>query len=114
MTDAEYVLEQLQAHPQGRDAMQQIISAAIRERDVGLTVHSRVADLRAQGYVISCAVEGKTRKGRDRWVYRLVSEPLDAGPVEPLASVEREQPHAGAGVAAPLDAPILGQLRLIA
>ena len=68
MTDADFVLAQLERGP--RDAMQ-IISASLREREVGLTVHSRVADLRAQGYKITCQIEGKTRKGRERYVYRL-------------------------------------------
>jgi hypothetical protein len=77
MTDAEFVLQQLRDHPAGRDAMQ-VISASIRERDIGLTVHSRVADLRAQGYTITCGIEGKTRRGRDRYLYRLVGEPAPA------------------------------------
>ena len=79
MTDAEYVLDQLRAGP--RDAMQ-IINASIRDREIGLTVHSRVASLRDKGYVISCAIEGKTRKGRERYVYRLVSEPESAASPE--------------------------------
>lgn len=93
MTDSEYVLAQLERGP--RDAMQ-IISASLREREVGLTVHSRVADLRAQGYKITCQIEGKTRKGRERYVYRL----QDAGFVEPPA-VE----HAALGAEIP--APVL-------
>jgi hypothetical protein len=72
MTDCEFVLQELRKGP--RDAMQ-IVMAAIRERDIGLVCHSRVSDLRAQGYVISCAIEGKTRKGRERYVYRLVGYP---------------------------------------
>jgi hypothetical protein len=78
LTDAEYVLDQLDRHPNGRDAMQ-IISASLRDREVGLTVHSRISDLRAQGYVITCAIEGKTRKGRERYVYRLISAPSVIG-----------------------------------
>jgi hypothetical protein len=80
MTDAEYVLAQLRSGP--RDAMQ-VISASIRDRGVGLTVHSRVADLRAQGYTITCGIEGKTRKGRDRYLYRLCGEPAPPPPPEP-------------------------------
>lgn len=108
MTDSEYVLDQLRAGP--RDAMQ-IISASIRDRGVGATIHSRVADLRAQGHKITCAIEGKTRKGRDRWVYRLVE---DAGAVEPPARVGRVPgPLIPQAVALP-DAAIPGQLSLIA
>lgn len=82
MTDVEYVLDQLRAHPNGRDAMQ-VVMASIRDRDVGLMMHSRVSDLRAQGYVITCGVEGQTRRGRPRYLYRLVSEPAVAPPTPP-------------------------------
>jgi hypothetical protein len=111
MTDTEYVLLQLANHPHGgRDAMQ-IISASIRDRGVGLTVHSRVADLRRDGWDVTCAVEGKTRKNRDRYVYRLRGRASQ----EARPSVEREQ----RGVvepptAAPLDAHNPDQLELIA
>jgi hypothetical protein len=40
----------------------------------GLSINSRIADLRKLGYVIDCAVE--TRDGRKVWVYRMV------GPVQ--------------------------------
>lgn len=128
ITDADYLLEQLRLHPSGRDAMQ-VISASIRDRGVGLTVHSRAASLRDQGYVISCGIEGKTRKGRERYVYRLISEPekCEPGADHPVncapavrashqsTAVKREQqPRSGDQAAAPLDAPIPGQLRLIA
>ena len=109
-TDAEYVLDQLDRHPNGRDAMQ-IISSSLRDREVGLTVHSRVADLRAQGWDITCQVEGKTRKGRERYVYRLHGRAL----MEPRPSVEQEPPAASpVSPAAPLDAPNPDQLELIA
>ena len=103
MTDTEYVLSQLERGP--KDAMQ-IISASLRERDIGLTVHSRVADLRAEGYTITCGVEGQTRKGRARWVYRLHA----AGPVEPPAVAAGLR---GAEIPAALPDEIPGQLRLV-
>ncbi len=108
MTDSEYVLAQLEQGP--RDTIE-ILVASIRERGVGLTVHSRVADLRRDGYDIRCSVEGKTRKGRLRYEYRLV----DAGFVEPPARVERSGSTSrsqSAQAAAPLDV-IPGQLRLV-
>jgi hypothetical protein len=40
----------------------------------GLSLNSRIADLRLQGWNIACAVE--TREGRKVWVYRLL------GPVQ--------------------------------
>ncbi len=123
MTDSEYVLAQLEQGP--RDTIE-ILVASIRERGVGLTVHSRVADLRRDGHKITCAIEGKTRKGRERYVYRLEvpsggvplsSPPLgnSAGFVEPPASVERSGSTSrsqSAQAAAPLDV-IPGQLRLV-
>lgn len=38
----------------------------------GLSINSRVADLRRQGWDIACAVE--TRDGRRVWVYRLLAQ----------------------------------------
>ena len=84
LSDCEYVLADLQAHPNGRDAMQ-IINASLRDREVGLTVHSRVADLRRDGYKITCQIEGKTRKGRERYVYRLQENVPAPGAVNPSA-----------------------------
>lgn len=84
ISDTEYVLSQLRRGP--RDAMQ-IISASLRDREVGLTCHSRISDLRAQGYTITCHVEGETRKGRPRYLYTLVAEP-EAAVVVPEPVVE--------------------------
>jgi hypothetical protein len=112
-TDADYVLQQLSNHQHGgRDAMQ-IISSSIRDRGVGLTVHSRVADLRRAGWDITCMVEGKTRKGRDRYVYRLQGRAAGLV-VEPprRPSVEQEPPRPDSSAAAPLDAHIPGQLEM--
>jgi hypothetical protein len=108
LTDTEYVLQQLSNHQHGgRDAMQ-IISASIRDRGVGCTVHSRVADLRRAGWDITCGIEGKTRRGRERYVYRLQGR----APVEPRPSVDAEPPGASlVDPAAPLDA-IPGQLEM--
>lgn len=89
MTDTEYVAAYLRRHPSGACAIE-IISASIRERGVGLTVHSRIADLRKEGYTIPKAeVEGQTWAGRPRYVYRLLAEPkAAAAPAEPEPSVE--------------------------
>lgn len=107
MTDKAFVLAQLRQYPQGRDAVQ-IISASFRERDCGVgAVHSRIAELRDEGFGIPpAAVEGRNRRGHPRYVYRLVSEPSDS-------------PSAGVGAAAPRPLeqaiPALGeQLELIA
>ena len=102
MTDSEYVLAQLEQGP--RDTTELLVGS-IRERGVGLTVHSRVADLRAQGYQITCQIEGKTRKGRERYVYRL----QDAGRVEPPAV---EHVALGAEIPAPVLDVIPGQLEM--
>lgn len=84
MTDADWLLDYLQRYPQGIDAMQ-AQNASLRERDQGLMVHSRAADLRKRGYTITCGIEGKTRKGRDRYVYRLVDVAAPGGSVESLS-----------------------------
>ena len=85
-SDIDFVLKQLRKHPEGRDAVQ-IISASFRERDCGVgAVHSRISDLRERVYVIPpAAVEGKTRRGWPRYVYRLVAEPAAPPPPEPAA-----------------------------
>jgi hypothetical protein len=91
----------------------QIVMASIRERDIGLVCHSRVSDLRTQGYVITCGIEGKTRKGRDRYLYRLVSEPaMDASGVTtaPPAPAVRA-PHTSTAPTTP-DVPAGEQLVL--
>ena len=92
MTDADFVLAQLERGP--RDAMQ-IISASLRDREVGLTVHSRVADLRRDGLQDHVPDRGKNRKGRERYVYRL----QNAGRVEPPAV---EHVARGAEIPAPV------------
>jgi hypothetical protein len=112
MTDSDYVLQQLSNHQHGgRDAMQ-IITASIRDRGVGLTVHSRVADLRRQGWEITCGIEGKTRNGRERYVYRLQGRAAGLVVEPPRSpSVEQEQPRPDSAAAAPLDA-IPGQMEM--
>ena len=103
MTDAEYVLSQLEQGP--RDTTELLVGS-IRERGVGLTVHSRVADLRRDGYDIRCTVEGRTRKDRARYVYRLQERRV----VEPPA---RGHEAPGAEIPAPVPDVIPGQLRLV-
>jgi hypothetical protein len=92
-TDTEFLLDYLRAHPEGRDC-NQIWAAAHNARGVGMTVHSRINDLRGQGYEITCGVEGKHKHSdRPRWVYRLVEATPVVVPepdpvVEPLEQME--------------------------
>lgn len=84
ISDTDFVLAQLRAHPRGRCATE-IISASFRERGCGVgAVHSRISSLREKGYQIPKAeVEGKTRRGFPRYVYRLCGEPAPATPSAP-------------------------------
>lgn len=75
MTDTDYLDKWLTDHPAGGDTSQ-ISNASKRDRGHHFMVHSRVADLRkrhAGRYDIVCQVEGKTRRGFPRYVYRKVS-----------------------------------------
>ena len=74
MTDNELVLAALEYH-QGRATTNEILVYAFAERGHGVTVHSRIADLRKQGHKIVCGRDGCDRRGRPTWVYTLVREP---------------------------------------
>ena len=67
MTDRDFLLKVLgdyQPH-----TLNEILSLSLAERGCGLTVHSRAADLRRDGYLISnTAIGGGKRRGS---VYRL-------------------------------------------
>jgi hypothetical protein len=111
LSDKAFVLDQLEQYPDGRDAVQ-IISASFRIRGCGVgAVHSRVAELRDEGYQIPPAyIEGKTRRGFPRYVYRLIGEPQGRALVESRPSVEQEPLGVSRGTpAAPLDAHLARQ-----
>ena len=66
MTDRDFLLKVLgdyQPH-----TLNEILSLSLAERGCGLTVHSRAADLRRDGYLISNKAIGGKRRGS---VYRL-------------------------------------------
>jgi len=77
VTDLEFLLEVLadgELH-----STSEILARSIEERGHGLTVHSRISDLRRRG----CKVEHLTRQGAQRGhanVYRLISSPLEEAP----------------------------------
>jgi hypothetical protein len=52
-----------------------LLRRSFEERGFGCTVHSRIADLRERGYIITCErVPGKTRG--EAWRYQLLASPL--------------------------------------
>src|SRR6266576_6412825 len=55
-----------------RHSTNEIIQASLAERKVGLTVHSRAADLRARGHNVICE-PGPRRNGRATYYYRLAT-----------------------------------------
>lgn len=77
VTDLEFLLEVLadgELH-----STSEILARSIEERGHGLTVHSRISDLRGRGH----KVEHLTRQGAQRGhanVYRLISSPLEEAP----------------------------------
>jgi hypothetical protein len=69
-TDCDFVLEVL---ADGREhSLNDILRASFAERGCGLTVHSRVSDLRKRGHRIQHRTVGKRGAGS---LYRLVVEP---------------------------------------
>lgn len=70
MTDCDFLLDVLS------DGMPHSLNDVLRrsftERGCGLTVHSRVADLRKRGHVIHCERDPKARRG-DAYLYTLTS-----------------------------------------
>lgn len=98
-THAERLLTELRTGPK---------TAATLYR-LGMIVHSRIADLRRAGCVITChRTEGE---GAGSYVYTLVSEPLEAASVaSPGAASSGPAPSSPAGVTAAGPLVIEGQL----
>ncbi len=102
-TDCDFVLAMLE---QGPATTMMLIRQSINARGCGLTPHSRVADLRRDGYDIRCERVG-SHNGRGIYQYTLVE---DAGFVEPPARGHAAQ---GREIPAPVPDVIPGQLRLV-
>lgn len=85
MTDAEFILDVL---GDGEEhSLAEILTRSMDDRGCGLTVHSRVAELRKKGY----AIEHLTVKGAERGhahTYRLISAPAPAAALDPGPSGE--------------------------
>ncbi len=79
VTDCDFILQVLaDGHPH---TLNEILQRSFAERGCGLTVHSRVAELRKQGYVVEHAnIHGAARGAAS--TYRLVS--LTESPVSHL------------------------------
>ena len=78
MTDCDFLLEVLSdCKPH---SLNEILRRSFMERGCGLTVHSRVADLRKRGHVIRWENDAKARRG-DASIYTLTS--LNSAPVSP-------------------------------
>lgn len=92
MTDAQFLLEVLSDGEPHSSA--EILRRSFEERGHGLMVHSRAADLRKSGHIITCEhVPGK-RRG-DGWEYQLLGS-LDTSPQSASinSSVTTRQEHA--------------------
>lgn len=72
MTDSQFLLQVLSEHSATTN---QILRRSLRERQCGLTVHSRVSDLRKAGHLILCdALPGRNAAGKVDYRYTLVKE----------------------------------------
>lgn len=78
MTDCDFILEVLSDHQP--HSLNEILRRSFEQRGCGLTVHSRVADLRKRGHVIHWRNDAKARRG-DASIYTLAS--LNSAPVSP-------------------------------
>jgi hypothetical protein len=75
LTDSAFLLSILEDGAQHSQA--ELLRRSFQERGCGLTIHSRIADLRKQGHYIICdRVPGKTRG--EAWTYQLLGS-LNAG-----------------------------------
>jgi hypothetical protein len=96
VTDLEFLLEVLadgELH-----STSEILARSIEERGHGLTVHSRISDLRGRGH----KVEHLTRQGAQRGhanVYRLISSPLEEAPSSRASGVSSNGKPSFAAVA---------------
>lgn len=72
MTDLEFLRGVLE---QGPATSNEILAKSFAERQCGLTVHSRVADLRREGLEIDCRRVG-TKNGRGQFRYEIVADRL--------------------------------------
>ena len=82
MTDAAFLLSILEDGEEHSQA--ELLRRSFEQRGCGLTVHSRIADLRNKGHFIVCRrVQGKTRG--DGWLYQLLLSELPQS-VDPSSS----------------------------
>jgi hypothetical protein len=108
MTDSAFVLACLEEGPHTTNAL---LRRSFAERGVGVMIHSRVADLRRDGHDIRCERIG-TNRGRGIYQYTLQGRAASqqCGPsVGAVAAASGGSRPA----AAPPDAHIPGQLRLV-
>lgn len=69
MTDAEFILSVLEDGEEHSQA--DLLRRSFQERGCGLTVHSRVADLRAKGHFITCRTDPSKSRG-EKYLYQLL------------------------------------------
>jgi hypothetical protein len=84
MTDADFLEVVLREHPNEWVSQREILNLSEQRRRCGMTVHSRVSDLRRRGHVI----ENRCERVGTRVVsyYRLVEPSLTAPPVSVKAA----------------------------
>ena len=68
MTDAEFILSVLEDNQPHSQA--DLLRRSFEQRGCGLTVHSRIADLRRKGYFIACERVPGADRG-EAWAYTL-------------------------------------------
>jgi hypothetical protein len=87
-TDADFLLAVLRETPNEFVSQAEILRRSQADRGCGLTVHSRIADLRRRGYSIPPALCIRAEDGRVTSYYRILEPPLrEAGSVVPVWAI---------------------------
>lgn len=82
-SDADFLLDLLRGGPQ---TLQSVLAECYAAGRPGMTVHSRISSLRAQGYDISCERLPVSRRGeRARYSYTLHTVPVQLSLTESAA-----------------------------
>ncbi len=110
MTDAEFVLDCLRRG--GWWSLNDLLRASLAVRGCGLTVHSRVSDLRAAGHVVEHRMVGRRGDGSQ---YRLLTERGSAEGARSRSSsaVADHAPYGSPGAVQPRSVSVPVQLALV-
>jgi hypothetical protein len=94
-TDADFLLDMLRETPNEFVSQAEILRRSQADRGCGLTVHSRIAELRSRGYNIPPALRVRNDNGRVISYYRIVPPLRAAGSSAMSTSTSRVDGRSG-------------------